>query len=95
MAVDLRTVINNSVVFNDLGQVKNVQFGMINITQPQQSIFFSPINSVSNAYIIATFKADSVYSTTGITTDITLTNMFVFDGGGQTGTLSWQLVEVN
>lgn len=95
MAVDLRTVINNSVVFNDLGQVKNVQFGTINISQARQSIFFSPINSVVNAYIIATFKADTVYSTTGFTTDIASTTWFIFDGGGQTGTLSWQLVEVN
>lgn len=94
MALSLRTVINNDVTFNTLGQVKQVQFGTINITTAQRTVFFSPIQNTSSAYIIATFAADSVYSLSGFTTTINSTQSFVFDGGGQGGTLSWQLVEV-
>lgn len=94
MAVDLRTVINTDVVFNDIGQVKSVQSGTVNISSAQQTIFFSAISTINKGYIIATFRADSVYSLTGFTTNLSSVSSFLFDGGGQGGTLSWQVIEV-
>lgn len=93
MAVDLRTVIATDVTFNNLGQVKQVQYGSANITSAQKTIYFSTVDNTNNCYIIATFAADTVYNLSGFTTTITSSQSFSFDGGGQTGSLSWQLIE--
>lgn len=94
MALSLRTVINSDVTFNTLGQVKSVQRGTTTINNAQQTVLFSTVSSTQKIYIIATFKADTVYSLAGFTTEVNTNQSFVFDGGGQGGVLSWQVVEV-
>lgn len=94
MAISLRTVINKDVTISNQGNVKQVQSGIVNITSVDQTVFFSTISSTDKAYIVATFKADSIYTQTGFTTNINSTQSFVFSAGGQTGALSWQVIEV-